>query len=167
MPKETGQLSLADGIDFSRLEVYSSHFWTWQVHENQYYVGRFIFKLNRPLTESLARCSTTEWLDLHTQFRFYEAFLESLFDPDRINYGQLGNIYPQLHVHAVPRYRHVRTWKDYKFADERWGANWAPTPTSPLGLEELYTFRDWIANRLDDFMLSKDDRQLVTRGGRS
>jgi diadenosine tetraphosphate (Ap4A) HIT family hydrolase len=166
MSGRASQPPLAEKIDFPRLEVYCSRFWTWQVHENQSYVGRLVFKLNRSLTKSLAHCSAPEWLDLHTQIQLYEAFLEVLFDPDRINYGQLGNIYPQLHVHAVPRYRQPRAWKEYNFTDERWGANWAPTPTSPLTLEELYAFRDWIANRLDEFMLRKNDRPLAAMGGR-
>lgn len=164
MLEEVRPTELLKEVDFSRLEVYSSRSWTWQVHENQYYLGRFIFKLNRPLTDSVARCSTEEWLELHTQIQRYEANLGVLFCPDRFNYGQLGNVYPQLHVHAVPRYRQSRSWKKYRFTDERWGANWAPTPTSPLALEELYVFRDWVAARFDELMWSKDDRQLVTTG---
>lgn len=36
--------------------------------------------------------------------------LESLFHPDKINIGALGNQVAQLHVHVVARFRHDRAW---------------------------------------------------------
>ncbi len=67
------------------------------------------------------------------------------FAPDRFNYAQLGNIYPRLHCHAVPRYAAPREWRGITFTDRRWGKNWPPTPSSPMPLSETYAFAEWVA----------------------
>ncbi len=36
--------------------------------------------------------------------------LETLFHPDKINIGALGNLVPQLHIHVVARFRRDRAW---------------------------------------------------------
>ncbi|MEH0372129.1 HIT domain-containing protein [Vibrio mimicus] len=36
--------------------------------------------------------------------------LESLFSPDKLNLGALGNIVPQLHIHHIARFTHDMAW---------------------------------------------------------
>jgi diadenosine tetraphosphate (Ap4A) HIT family hydrolase len=36
--------------------------------------------------------------------------LESLFTPDKLNFGALGNMVPQLHVHHIARFKHDLAW---------------------------------------------------------
>jgi len=131
-------------IDYVRLQVYRLGVWIWQVHENQSYLGRMILRLDRPETRSLSYCDTDEWMSLHENIQAYERLVQEVFSPDRFNYSQMGNEYPQLHVQAVPRYMSDRTWKQRIFQDKSWGRNWAPTPPSPLTLDETYDFALWI-----------------------
>jgi len=135
--------------DYARLEVCRLGSWIWQVHENQYYLGRLIIRLARVERRSLAGAAEAEWNSLHENICRYEALLGRLFAPDRFNYGQLGNTYPQLHVHAVPRYASERCWRGTKFVDKRWGDNWSPTPRSPLSLEKAYEFASWFRSEID------------------
>jgi diadenosine tetraphosphate (Ap4A) HIT family hydrolase len=137
---ETVQMT---GFDYARLEVHRLGSWIWQVHENQSYLGRMILRLARPEMRSLSHCTMDEWLSLHENIRAYESVLQELFSPDRFNYSQMGNAYPQLHVQAVPRYASHGTWRGRIFQDKNWGSNWAPTPRSPLTLQETYEFASW------------------------
>lgn len=36
--------------------------------------------------------------------------LESLFNPDKLNLGALGNMVPQLHIHHIARSKHDIAW---------------------------------------------------------
>lgn len=135
-------------IDYARLQVYRLGTWVWQVHENQSYLGRMILRLDRPETRSLSYCSKDEWISLHENIRAYERFVQELFSPDRLNYSQMGNEYPQLHVQAVPRYASDRTWRQRIFQDKNWGRNWAPTPRSPLAVQETYDFALWLNSEI-------------------
>lgn len=36
--------------------------------------------------------------------------LESLFSPDKLNFGALGNMVPQLHVHHIARFKTDMAW---------------------------------------------------------
>lgn len=135
-------------IDFNRLELFSRDGWVWQLHENQSYLGRVIFRLERTEENSVAYCNEDEWLALHSTIRRFEKCWNTLFQPDRYNYGQLGNIYRQLHVHAVPRYAEPRTWSGKTFQDMRWGRNWSPSPPSPLSQEDTYSFAASLRARL-------------------
>ena len=118
-------------VNHRELEIRSTDDWVWQVHENQSYLGRVVFRLRRTLTHSCAHCTDAEWISLKNEFLSYEAFVARLFAPDRFNYDQLGNKYSQLHFHAVPRYKKPRLWEGYSFVDPHWGVNWSPAPTSP------------------------------------
>jgi diadenosine tetraphosphate (Ap4A) HIT family hydrolase len=135
-------------VDYERLEVYRLEGWIWQIHENQCYLGRVILRLERPDTGSLVHCTKTEWVALQENLKRYEKLASNLFDPDRFNYSQLGNIYHQLHVHAVPRYSSSREWQGKTFVDRKWGNNWSPTPRSPLTLAETYAFAQWFQSRI-------------------
>jgi diadenosine tetraphosphate (Ap4A) HIT family hydrolase len=137
-------------VDYRRLEIHSADGWIWQVHENQSYLGRMIFRLERAEHSSVGHCHDEEWLTLLRSIRRFERIWDTLFAPDLYNYGQLGNVYRQLHVHAVPRYAGPRMWSGTTFHDLRWGHNWSPTPESPLSLADTYRFAAWLRIQLTD-----------------
>jgi diadenosine tetraphosphate (Ap4A) HIT family hydrolase len=144
-------------IDFDRLRLRARPLWTWQLHENQSFLGRLVMRLNRASLASIADLSTEEWLALHSEVRQIELWLTRIFVPDRFNYAQLGNIYPQLHIHVVPRYRDPREWGGVRFVDPKWGRNWAPTPRSPLSLSATYDLASWLRRHADEFFESFTD----------
>lgn len=54
--------------------------------------------------------------------------ISSVFSPDKINIGALGNLVPQLHVHVVGRTREDRAWP---------GPVWGSGQGAPYVKEEL------------------------------
>ena len=110
--------------------------WIWSLFPNQSYLGRVQLTLRRQLDGSLARLTDDEWTDLRRCFQAYERLLSTLFQPDRFNYEQLGNVWTQVHVHAVPRYSRSREWEGITVEDSRWGEHPLPEPPSPLGEAE-------------------------------
>lgn len=55
--------------------------------------------------------------------------IQSIFNPDKINLGALGNIVPQLHMHVIGRFKTDRAWPG-----PVWGSGEA-LPYSPEGLQ--------------------------------
>lgn len=125
-------------VDYGRLTIHISRFWIWRLHPNQSYLGRTLFVLRRDLQTSCAECTEAEWISLRLQLVRYERFMAGLFQPDRFNYSQLGNEWPHVHVHAIPRYETSRQWEGVEFKDTRWGKNPSPKPASPITIEETY-----------------------------
>lgn len=122
--------------------------WTWSLFPNQSYLGRLQLTLRRECHGSLASATDEEWADLRNSLRAYERVLSELFRPDRFNYVQLGNVWPQVHVHAIPRYAGERSWEGTAFSDVRWGDVPLPEPPSPLGPEATNRFHSWLQSRL-------------------
>ncbi len=114
--------------------------WTWSAFPNQCYLGRVQFTLRRKCEGSLASLSQEEWSDLRVCLVEYEELIGKAFAPDRFNYVQLGNVWPQVHVHAIPRYQKPPTWNGIAFPDTRWGDVPLPEPDSPISEEQTLAF---------------------------
>ncbi|MEO3430634.1 HIT family protein [Pelagibius sp. CAU 1746] len=54
--------------------------------------------------------------------------LETLFRPDKINVGALGNMVPQLHIHLIARFKSDAAWP---------GPVWGAQPAVPYEKEGL------------------------------
>lgn len=125
------------------LDLLGTEHWTWRLARNQCCLGRIVIDRNRGADGSLASLDTAEWAALGAHLGAYEALLTRLFQPDRYNYMQLGNVVPHVHVHATPRYRTARVWRGVTFTDVRWGGPPWPETASPLdesGTAELAEF---------------------------
>ena len=123
--------------------------WAWRVFDNQAHLGHMVFIARRETEGSLVDCSSTEWQNLHFEMALYERVLTELFAPDRFNYGQFGNVWAQLHVHAYPRYRAAPEWNGTAFPDAQWGAPPIPEPPSPLQAEALEAFAAWLKDQVE------------------
>ena len=141
-------LSHPTDIDYERLSLQKHEKWTWILSPNQSYLGRSVFVLRRACNTSLAELGQKEWDELKILVCLQEQSINEIFRPDRYNYTQMGNVWEQLHVHAIPRYRAERVWNGHKFRDLRWGMNPAPTPESPISLETTYQFADWLRGKI-------------------
>ena len=135
-------------MDLAKLQLQSTRCWTWSLHANQAYLGRIVLSLRRDCQGSLADLTDVEWEALRTELRAYEEIARDLFRPDRFNYKQLGNEWPHVHVHAIPRYRSSRRWNDVEFVDHRWGQDPYPDVESPLTADETYRLAEWMRERI-------------------
>ena len=120
----------------AKLVLQETPSWTWSLFPNQSYLGRVQLTLRRQCDGSLATLTDDEWADLRRGIKAIEEILGGLFQPDRFNYEQLGNVWTQVHVHAIPRYSNARDWCGITVLDQRWGDHPLPEPASHLGETE-------------------------------
>ena len=72
--------------------------------------------------------STDAQIDLHRLTMICSRALKTIFDPDKINIGALGNLVPQLHVHVVARFKNDPAWP---------GPVWGHSPAEPYVNDQL------------------------------
>jgi len=94
--------------------------WTCAVNRNQNLLGKLVYVANRDVA-SVDELDTAEWLALQEEMRTGRAALNTLFQPDQINYAFLMNLDAQVHLHLVPRYIGKRRWDGEAFADPHFG----------------------------------------------
>jgi diadenosine tetraphosphate (Ap4A) HIT family hydrolase len=112
--------------DFERLVLVREPLWKLQVHECQTYLGRLVLVLNRPAEIDYLDLTDPELLAMRDLARRGRGALDKLFKPDMYNHATLRNEWRQQHWHLVPRYKAPREFAGQRFADKRWGHNWAP-----------------------------------------
>lgn len=122
--------------------------WTWSLFPNQCYLGRVQLTLRRQCQGWLADLNDAEWVDLRASLDALSALLNDHFQPDRFNVKQLGNQWPQVHVHLVPRYHGPRTWNGITFKDERWGDDPYPEFDSPIDEAATHEMARWLRSEL-------------------
>ncbi len=72
--------------------------------------------------------SATDRSQLMEEITNISKTMQTLFKPDKLNIGALGNIVPQLHIHIIARYQRDPAWPD-----PVWGA----TPPLPYSDEQI------------------------------
>lgn len=149
-------------MDYLRLQLRRSRYWSWFIHENQSYLGRIVVVLNRECKGSFADCTRQEWISLWGEIHLYEDFLSRIFKPDKFNYTQMGNELEQLHVHAIPRYRSSRKWGGIVIKDVRWGQNPSPKPASPFRENEVYAFSGFMLSELEKYLSKGASKHELT-----
>ena len=112
--------------EFEHLFIRDFKHWFVQLHENQCYLGRLIIAAKREEDIDLLEMSLDERDEFFDIGKKVKTALSGLFQPDRLNYANLQNIWNHLHVHVIPRYASPRTFEGITFHDERWGKNYAP-----------------------------------------
>lgn len=137
-------------IDYEQLKIKSYTHWDLFLHENQCYLGRTfaMYKGEQPIEDFLAieGAVRDEFFEVG---RAVKTALNTLWNPDKMNYAALGNVCSALHVHIIPRYQEPREFADITFVDQRWGKNYAPYDRSfVLELDTLCTIKDAIKNQL-------------------
>lgn len=95
--------------------------WHVRVAPCQHTLGAMIISTKRH-TVGLSAVTREELLELHDIQKELERTLTTLFQPDRFNYIQMGNVVTHLHLHLVPRYSNPRSfagkqWEDRAFVD--------------------------------------------------
>ena len=95
--------------------------WHVRVAPCQHMLGAMIISTKRH-TVGLSTVTRDELLELHEIQKELERALTALFQPDRFNYIQMGNVVTHLHLHLVPRYAKPRafagkTWEDRAFVE--------------------------------------------------
>ena len=65
---------------------------------------------DRPSVTELHTLNAADQMILMSELTVCSRVLESLYRPDKINIGALGNLVPQLHIHVVARFETDAAW---------------------------------------------------------
>lgn len=65
---------------------------------------------DRPSVTELHTLNAADQMILMSELTVCSRVLESLYRPDKINIGALGNLVPQLHIHVVARFQTDAAW---------------------------------------------------------
>lgn len=82
----------------------------------------------RPDIREIHQLSEEDQLQLIREISQFSAQIDSLFRPDKMNVGALGNKVPQLHIHIIGRYQSDRGWP---------GAIWGQADPSPQKSQKI------------------------------
>ena len=101
--------------------------WTTFLHPSQVYVGRSYIALNRDGDLDPYRDTTpVEKYELDVAINEIYAVIKKLYQPDKFDYTNFGNVWKHCHLHVIPRYETVRNVNGEEFTDKNWGKNYAP-----------------------------------------
>jgi diadenosine tetraphosphate (Ap4A) HIT family hydrolase len=94
---------------------------TLYLSKNQSYKGRCILAFNDHKSEPF-QLTDAEWQAFTADMRRAALALSEAFKPAKINYGAVGDTYPHLHFHLVPKYENGKSWNtmfDMQLSTER------------------------------------------------
>lgn len=94
--------------------------WIASVADSQQLLGYLNVSL-REHKENLTDLTNDELLEFREVCRELQGALDKLFQPDRYNYQQMGNMTRHVYFHLIPRYQHPRLFEGRQFIDERYG----------------------------------------------
>ena len=103
--------------------IHRGKFWTVVLNDDQGYLGRSYFALNRHETD-VTKIEPAELAELWQLFAIVKASIDRLFQPDHYNYVFLMNVEAHLHGHIIPRYRDNRVFHDLTFTDGALGRHY-------------------------------------------
>ncbi|GMO56873.1 MAG: HIT family protein [Treponemataceae bacterium] len=89
--------------------------------KDQSYKGRCILAFSDHKSEPF-QLTESEWQSFTADMRHAAKALSEAFHPAKINYGAVGDTYPHLHFHLVPKYENGKSWNtlfDMQFSPER------------------------------------------------
>lgn len=125
-------------MDYSKLVLGVTKYWTIYIHENQYYLGRAYISLNRMGPVDIFEITTQETEDLLINMNAVRQTIRRLFSPPHFNYCALANEFRHVHLHIIPRYKDTIIFHGVEFKDANWGKNYAPYPKPHLCAEDVF-----------------------------
>lgn len=103
--------------------LFRGEYWTVVLNDDQGYLGRCYFALNRHETD-LTNLSAAERDALWAHFSAIKEALNWVWEPDHYNYVFLMNLEPHLHGHIIPRYAAPRSFDGIDFIDGALGKHY-------------------------------------------
>lgn len=142
------------GDSFERNLVGDFPLWGVFAHDHQGYLGRTYIALVREGDIDPINTTPEEREQLHIIKVGLHKALSGLYQPSRLNYATMGNEWPHLHEHVIPRYDTPREIGGVVFTDENWGHNYAPYNKNFQIPEEVFAgikedLRDGLANTVE------------------
>ena len=142
--------------DFEQDIITEFEYWRLYINDNQSYLGRTYLALRRGDDEQevdpFADTTEAEKSELTIVMSSLKVVLDELYQPARINYANLRNLWHHCHWHVVPRYEGedygLRTAYGMEFRDYNPGKNYAPVPALEVPEQVLFDIKKDIADGL-------------------
>ena len=126
-------------MDYEQFKIKEFDLWDLYLHKNQFpYLGRCYASAVRKDANLVTDIKTREAKELFLVVipRWYKAVSE-LFGKSRPNVAILGNEWPHLHAHLIPRFQETKYYYDIKFVDPNPNGNYSPYPKREINLDVL------------------------------
>ena len=125
----------------SEYTIFDNGTWSIRLNEDQHFLGRCYFVLNRHETD-VTLLKPEELLVLWELMAQVKKAVDHLFQPDHYNYVFLMNICPHLHAHIVPRYAYPRLYLGEQYIDGRIGEHYDTGNAHIPSQSTLYELRN-------------------------
>ena len=137
-------------VVFDKFKIKTYSLWDLYLHKNQFpYVGRCYAAAKRENAAKITDMTPEEGAELfNIIIPEWDKSISALFQHDWPNVAILGNDWPHLHAHLIPRYSTPRTVQGIEFVDPNPKGNYSPYPKKELPLELLLQIRDSINKNL-------------------
>lgn len=136
-------------VDYSKNLIKEYKYWSLYVHENQGYLGRCIVWCKREEALDLTDATLEEREELFIILQKLRQAIQTVFNPDWLNYAFLGNETRHLHGHYLPRYAAPKTFMDTVFEDKLYAHNYKTDHTFVTTSEIREAVRQKLAEILD------------------
>jgi hypothetical protein len=136
--------------DYEQFKIKTYNFWDLYLHRNQFpYIGRCYASARRSNADLVVDMNIEESKELFSIVipSWYDAVC-SLFGKSRPNIAILGNEWPHLHAHFIPRFLDTKHFYGIDFTDPNPKGNYSPYPKKEISLEVLLKIRKDIEDKL-------------------
>ncbi len=137
-------------MDYEIFKIARFNLWDLYLHKNQYpYLGRCYASAIREDADLVTEMKMDEATELFSSVipRWHKAVF-SLFGVSRPNLAILGNEWPHLHAHLVPRFFDTKIFYGIEFKDPNPRGNYSPYPKEEISQDLLFKIRDDIKGAL-------------------
>jgi diadenosine tetraphosphate (Ap4A) HIT family hydrolase len=139
---------------YAQFDIKHYTHWTLRTGDKQRHLGQALIWLERDGDmQRLSSLTEAERSELwNVVLPEYEAAVQSLWQPDHMNYTWLGNDFHlhsgHGHLHLIPRYKTPRNFAGREFIDDRWGQNYVPSTQKPAPIAVVHAVRDALISQM-------------------
>ena len=124
-------------MDYEQFKIKRFDLWDLYLHKNQFpYIGRCYASAIRADADLVTDMATKEAEELFSLVipSWYKAILK-LFGKSHPNVAILGNEWPHLHAHLIPRFQDTKHFYEIDFIDPNPKGNYSPYPKKEISLD--------------------------------
>ena len=131
-------------MDYEQFKIKRFNFWDLYLHKNQFpYVGRCYASAIRENADLVTKMETAEAEELFfVVVPEWNIAVSKLFGDSRPNVAILGNEWPHLHAHLIPRFHDTKQFYGIDFIDPNPEGNYSPYPKREISLDVLLKIKE-------------------------
>jgi diadenosine tetraphosphate (Ap4A) HIT family hydrolase len=137
-------------MDYEQFKIKRFKLWDLYLHKSQFpYLGRCYASAIREDADLVTEMKTAESKELFSiVVPEWHRAVSKLFGDSRPNVAILGNEWPHLHTHLIPRFSDIKTFYEIDFIDPNPKGNYSPYPKKEISLDVLLKIKEDIKREL-------------------